>query len=308
MTKIVIGIPTFKRPEGLSRLLDSLESITILFDVHFLVADNEGLGGHGHRVVNKLAPSYAYPLSLISVPERGISNVRNALMVHAFDTLNADMLAMIDDDEIVEPNWLLELVKMQQQTHADVVGGQVKPEFEQSPPEWTDGLGLYWRTVYPDGHINLIEGTTSVLLHRSVRDSFPTITFDIEYGLTGGGDKEFFTRLKNEGATFAFASKSISHEFFGDSRMTKAWAIQRAYRIGSGDMRNIIKNGDMGYLSKECFKAVLASIFVVSKNLWLSNDHVKYFHNKLTLERQKGKFNGFFGAPLINTYSKIHGK
>jgi len=308
MTKIIIGIPTFKRPEGLSRLLLSLEKIEISFDVEIIVADNEGLQGHGHNVVSEMASSYTYPLSVISVPERGISSVRNSIMNHAFETLNADMLAMIDDDEIVESNWLLELVKMQQQTHADVVGGQVKPEFENGAPAWTDGLGLYWRAVYPDGLIDLIEGTTSVLLNRSVRDNFPNIKFDIEYGLTGGGDKEFFTRLKNKGATFAFSSKSISHEFFGESRMTKEWAMQRAYRIGSGDMRNVIKNGGMSYLSKEFLKAVFASIVAISKSLFLSNHKTHYFHNKLSFERQKGKFNGCFGTPLINTYSKIHGK
>ncbi|NQZ93763.1 MAG: glycosyltransferase [Moritella sp.] len=308
MTKIIIGIPTFKRPEGLSRLLLSLEKINISFDVHFLVADNEGVQGHGHSVVSKMASSYTYPLSVISVPERGISNVRNSIMNHAFETLDADMLAMIDDDEVVESNWLLELVKMQQQTNADVVGGQVKPEFEKVAPAWTDGLGLYWRAVYPDGLIDLIEGTTSVLLNRSVRDNFPNIKFDIAYGLTGGGDKEFFTRLKNKGATFAFSSKSISHEFFGESRMTKEWAMQRAYRIGSAELRikKLHENSYVIYFS--IIKAFIAITYLYIRCFSSYTVRKETFHFQLKQQRQKGKLTGFFGSPLVNTYKKIHGK
>lgn len=308
MTKIVVGVPTFKRPEGLSRLLLSIEKINVSFDVEILVADNEGLKGHGHSVVNQMMLSYAFPISVISVPERGISSVRNSIMNHAFGTLNADMLAMIDDDEIVEVNWLLELVKMQLRTNADVVGGQVRPEFESEAPGWTDGLGLYWRTVYQDGYIDLIEGTTSVLFHRSVWDDFSGIKFDIEYGLTGGGDKEFFTRLKQQGAKFAFASKSISHEFFGESRMTKEWAMQRAYRIGAAELRIKKRHESCSAIYFSIIKTVIAISYLYICNLISSFVKKEVFHLQLKQQRQKGKLKGFFGRPLVNTYNKIHGK
>lgn len=306
---IVIGIPTFKRPQGLARLLDSIAAQQTSFIPQVLVADNEGEQGAGLKVVEEVrSQGFPFPLTAIAVPERGISQVRNALMKHAFENLAADALAMVDDDERVESGWIAALVSMQAQGNFDVVGGVVFPEFETTPPQWSDSLAVYWRTIYPDGSIDMIHGTTNVLLNRSLHERFPDTFFDSSFGLTGGGDKEFFTRLKHKGAVFGFAADAVSHEFFDAGRATKSWAVKRAYRIGSGDARIFkLYSRTFGEWSREAVKlstAFMLSPVLILVMVWSPS---KQMRAVLMLTRQLGKLNGLFGKPP-RVYETIYGK
>lgn len=307
--KVVIGIPTFKRPQGVRRLLESIRKQIATFEPVVLVADNEGNDGVGLATVQKMLDE-GYPLQLkaIAVNERGISQVRNALMREAFDSMQADLLAMIDDDEWVEPQWIASLVKVQQQTKADVVGGSVAPEFEVAPPAWAKGLNIYYQTEETtSGVVPLISGTTNVLLSRSIVVKYPEERFDPFYSLVGGGDKEFFTRIKRRGATFAFAHEAQAHEIFGASRLTKKWAIERAYRIGAGDIRIISKSKpSLTVWCKEVFKFLAAvGISSILLIIMLGKPHKK-MHARLKLARQFGKLSALRGTQR-EVYKNVHG-
>lgn len=307
---IVIGIPTFKRPEGLKHLLNSIAKQNIDCKFSVLVADNEGDNGVGLATVEQVrAEGYPYPLSAIPVNDRGISQVRNALMDEAFGRMGAEMLAMVDDDEWVEPQWLSSLIKVQKLTNADVVGGSVDPEFELTPPSWVKGLGIYYRIQRnTSGLVSIVEGTTNVLIHRKVYDTTPIERFDPFYSLVGGGDKEFFTRLKRRGATFAFAHEAKSYEIFGASRMTKKWAIERASRIGAADSRAFIqKKPTFLEWCKELSKVVGAiAVSMISYVLMYTKPH-KQMKARLKIARQMGKIGAFFGKQK-QVYREVHGK
>lgn len=307
--KVVVGIPTFKRPQGLRRLLNSIAKQVSNFEIIVLVADNEGDYGTGLCTVQEvLAQNYPLSLKAIAVNERGISQVRNALMDEAFGNMKADLLAMIDDDEWVEPQWITSLVAVQQQTNADVTGGSVSPEFEMPPPAWSKGLNIYYQSVEnKSGLVPFVSGTTNVLLSRSIVDNYPEERFDTYYSLVGGGDKEYFTRLKRLGATFAFAHEAQAHEIFGTTRLTKSWAIERAYRIGAGDIRIISKNDPTIYTKiKEITKfsgALITSVAVYVLMFAIPNERMKA---RLKFSRQMGKLSALSGAQK-KVYKDIHG-
>lgn len=307
--RVVIGIPTYKRPIGLARLLDSVAKQKAVFKPIVVVADNEGDAGTGLQVVEKTkSAGYPFELHAIAVNERGISQARNALLSYGFETLDATHLAMIDDDEWVEPQWIAEFVKVQQQTSADVVGGSVSPEFETQRPEWAKGLHIYYESNPGfSGPISLVQGTTNVMLARSIVENYPSERFDTFYSLVGGGDKEFFTRIKRLGATFAFAHKAQSHELFAASRLTKKWALERAYRIGAGDMR-IIKQQKPGFIvwAVELSKLLFASVFsAIAAVAFIAIPH-KHMKARLKFVRQLGKISAFFGKQKA-VYSRVHG-
>ena len=307
--KIVIGIPTFRRPWGLSRLLASIAKLDVQFSINVLVADNDKDKRQGIAVVEQVRKD-GFPFSIIGivVPDRGISQVRNALMRNAFEILAADGLAMVDDDEIVETNWLSKLVAMQEKGGFDVVGGLTLPEFEESPPEWSKGLRIYWRRIHNPGAISIIQSTVNILLHRSLHERFRGCNFNPEFGLTGGEDKEFFTRLKQKGAKFGFATEAKSHEYISSSRMTRRWALQRAFRIGWSDARvfqlNMHRQKDSGYEVVKLSGALLISSICILSTIWSPNLQMKAC---MTLVRQFGKLNSLFGSPP-QIYKVIHGK
>jgi glycosyltransferase involved in cell wall biosynthesis len=308
--RVVIGIPSFKRPQGLARLLDSLAKQRVDFEVRVVVADNDSELQQGIATVGQYQQrGFRFPLEAFAVTERGISQVRNALMQRAFIDYQADFLAMLDDDEWAEEAWLKNLVEVQQQTRADVVGGRVSPEFEVPAPDWAQGLAIYYQQqIRQSGPVNLIYATTNVLLSKSILSQFPGQLFDPFYSLVGGGDVEFFTRLKNLGATFAFAHQAGSHEIFGASRLTRQWARERAFRIGAGDMRIILKNNtSFKRLLTELSKALAASCVAGLQVLLHFTSSHRRMAGQLLFMRQLGKISAVFGKQKP-VYRQTHGQ
>lgn len=307
-SKIVIGIPTFRRPQGLRRLLISIAEQRAPFLPVIVVADNEGERGAGLKVVRELQSrgNYPFPIHGVPVPDRGISQVRNAIMRVGFEELKADALAMVDDDEWVEPGWIAALVAMQKEVNADVVGGLVLPEFEREPPKWVRHLNLYSWPCHRSGQVELISGSASILFGSRLAAEFRDERFDPAFSRSGGGDKELFVRLKRKGAIFAFAPEAISHEHFGASRITMRWAIERAYRIGIGDARILTthlrsRKGWIVELGK-----IVAAFAVAPVQIVLAWSMPQRMRGIITLARQFGKLSGFLGYRL-NVYDQTHG-
>lgn len=241
--KTVIGVATFRRPAGLLRLLESLECMETGRNIEIVVAENDAPGLEGATAVSSLVQQgYRWPVAVVFVERRGISEARNALIEAAFRDPTVVALAMVDDDQWVEPGWIDALTDMQEATGATVVGCRVVPDFQGLPGDWTEGLNVFWRESKNDGLCELIVGTDGVLLDRTVLNHCKPPYFDPEFSLTGGGDKEFFVRLSKKGATFAYAGSAIAHEIFGRDRLNVGWACRRAFRIGSTDMRTVLRH------------------------------------------------------------------
>ncbi len=240
--KIVIAIPTCKRPKMLKRALVALESTETDHDVRVLVADNDVTRREGLGVVDELtARGYRFPLSAILVTERGIPQVRNALVERALVQEGASTIVFIDDDQWPEPQWLSALIAMQEKTGADVVGCAVVPDFEVAPPAWARTSTVYRAVAAHDGEVKIVYGTCGVLISSRVLDLEPLPWFDPDFALTGGEDADFFNRLRNLGIKFASAKDSIVYEVYPASRVTLRWALKRAYRIGCSDVRILKK-------------------------------------------------------------------
>ena len=59
--RVLIAIPTFRRPDGLRRLLAAIAKMETAAEIKVLVADNEGAGA-GTDVVKEPAKSYRFPI------------------------------------------------------------------------------------------------------------------------------------------------------------------------------------------------------------------------------------------------------
>ncbi len=307
---VVIGIPSFRRPEGLTTLLDSIRKIK--FEGRFLVvvADNDNELRQGIKVVEDLNKSdLGFELESILVKERGISNVRNYLMDYAFIKLKSDYLVMIDDDEWVEQDWLSKLVATQLDTGAHIVGGKMIPIFNPEIPSWAVDLPIYYdKTNSTSGVVTLVHGTTNVLLSKNIISDFPNEKFDLSFSLIGGGDKEYFSRLKSRGAIFAYNSEAISYEEFSGKRITKEWAYERAFRIGSSEATIWRKlNKPFHFYLFEILKSLLAlfsSLIFLPFCLSKIDRHVFYV---MRINRQIGKYCGLLGYNK-KVYKVVHGK
>ena len=87
----------------------------------------------------------------------------------------------------------------------------------------------------------MIDGAGNVCVSRRCFEEMAAPHFDPAFALTGGEDREFFTRLKRAGKRFAWADEAVCHEHVPASRASLGWALSRAYRIGNSDMRVFLK-------------------------------------------------------------------
>ena len=131
-----VCIATYRRPEGLGRLLTSLteQQGAPPFDV--IVVDNDAQhSGEG------VAIRYCERLNLTYVvePIRGLSRVRNRAVAESRGTF----LAFIDDDEWAAPQWLARLAAKAEEYFADVVAGPVTFVFDNKVPEHIRSCSLF---------------------------------------------------------------------------------------------------------------------------------------------------------------------
>src|SRR5262249_46345775 len=122
--RVIIAIPTYKRPKSLARLLYAIARLKTEAEISVLVADNDAKAHQGFDFCENLAPAYRWPLKAVIEPARGIAQVRNRLVAEMLQG-DAQFCAMIDDDEWPDENWIEELLRAQRTFNADTVQGSV---------------------------------------------------------------------------------------------------------------------------------------------------------------------------------------
>lgn len=242
MADVVIAIPSFRRPKSLERLLLAIENLNTGAWVTVLVADNDADKREAVQACETVrSRGYRWPVESIVVAERGIANVRNALVDHALRHHDGEFIAMLDDDEEPDTKWLDELLRVQAETGADALNGSTKRVFETDPGAWAVHCDGVSDVFAPTGNIGIIEGTGNLLARRTLFAGMTAPWFDPAFAMTGGEDKDFFVRAKKTGARFAWANEAIAYDYVPPSRANLKWALSRAYSAGNSDMRVFLK-------------------------------------------------------------------
>lgn len=231
--RVVIAIPTFRRPKNLARLLAALARLKTDADISILVADNDAQGQEGLALSTRLAPHYRWPLRAVLAKERGIAQVRNTLVAEALSDAKAGFIAMLDDDEWPDADWIEAFLRVQRATSADALQGSII---------FSDKSGATTDIRRATGPIDMLQGAGNLFLSRARLAAMTPPWFDPAFALTGGEDRDFFLRLKSEGARFAWADEARAYGDVPDSRANLAWALKRAYSIGNSDMRVLLKH------------------------------------------------------------------
>jgi succinoglycan biosynthesis protein ExoM len=275
---VLVGIPTHKRPDLLRECLASVErQVGALPEVSVFVADNDANGRAGAELATELATKFRFPLASTVVDEPGISAVRNAILDEARRRKVA-FVAMIDDDETASPEWLDRLLAMQRSTSADVVGGPVKYSFATPPKPSVAEARMFNKKPRPAGKSPPLRSTANFMVSARALAAADWPTFDLDFGLTGGGDTEWFMRLGRLGLRFAWAPEAVTNEGVPPERATEEWVLKRAYRAGNSNMRAALKHWpskpliyNLGYVALAIGSApLLAALLLAPKRrLWV---------------------------------------
>lgn len=224
---VAVCIATYRRPDGLERLVASLDRLTFASaapQITILVVDNDAQSDPAappppsrHAIVRRIEPV------------RGLASVRNACLDHA--PPEAGFIAFVDDDEWVEPQWLDALLAVQHATGADIVQGPVRPAYPTPPPNWMSEGGYHEVGPFDDSQRLEHGATGNVLIAREalVRTG---ARFAVDYDASGGEDVDFFAFMQARGCRIVAAADAVAHEAVPPERMTRAWVLRRRYRTG----------------------------------------------------------------------------
>lgn len=246
--RIAIGVITRRRPQGLRRLLESLDALELSgspgsgnprasdpplrIDAEVLLVENDDPPGLGPP------PPCRLPLRRVFEPRPGIPFARNRVIEIALAEESPggfDAIAFIDDDETADPAWLRALAATLASTGADVATGPALAAFEDGPPpRWAERSGAFDGLDFPTGTERPTAFTHNVLV-RTEALRRTGVRFDERLAMTGGSDTHLFSRLAQAGRRIVWCREAICREWTPASRLTIAWALQRAYRIGATD-------------------------------------------------------------------------
>ena len=224
--RVSILVATFRRPDGLEHLLRSLLDLAPDSPPHEIVVVDNDVRESADAVVSRFDGGRT-TIRYDREPVRGIARARN----RALDVSTGELCAFIDDDEIAEPRWLVELERALVDGNADGAFGPVVPAFAQDAPAWVRELGFHGAAAVP--------GARALAWHETYagnalvrRDAFGAERFDEGLGLTGGEDVDLFARLLGRGARFVATERAVVRETVPAERTTLRWMSRRAYRNG----------------------------------------------------------------------------
>jgi len=302
--KIVLCICTYRRPDGLQKLLEALPRLEGASNMEIVVVDNDA-GGDGLAVCGSLDKDYPYPVHALSQLEPGISAARNTATTEALK-FAPELVAFLDDDEWPEPQWLSELIRVQSHYQVDVVGGPTCPVFPEGTssdlldnPYFGADMGL------EDGTQCQLQAGGNFLIQANALQSMAPVFFRPEFTQSGGEDLAFFTQLAQKGYSMRWAANAIVHEPVPESRLQPDWLKHRVVTIHNSRVRvmQLLQPGLSATLVR-CTKTVGLGVFAAGLSCfsWASPTIAD------KAQQLRWKFEGKLGAHLgrINIRSETY--
>ena len=231
MYKIAVCIPTYKRPDILQQLLDSIAKNnfdrSLITSVDIIVVDND-VDKTAEVLINNLkSEAYSlYQLHYYNYTVKGLSYVRNELIRRGL-ALNPDFLIFIDDDEYVTTEWMNELLRTIIRNNADAARGPVFVKLSDHIPK--DISKLFVRENYVNNTRISTWTTGNLILRRTSLEKY-NVWFDDRFSKTGAEDSYFGVQMAKKGATIYWAANAVTYEIIPDARANVRWFLRRKYR------------------------------------------------------------------------------
>ncbi len=224
--RVDIVMCTFRRPQ-VGEAIEAIGRMRGLqgLSVRLVIADNDDTDS-GRAAVQAAAASLPFPCVYVHAPARNISIARNACLDAAAD---ADWVAGLDDDEIVSPDWLAQMLAAVKATGADSAIGKVIADYPADTPGWVRELDYH--SSYPERE-RVPTANSGNAIMRWKGAPWHGQRYDLERGTSGGEDTEFFLRLQRMGMTTVAAPRATVTEAVPPARQTLEWLSSRRFRMG----------------------------------------------------------------------------
>lgn len=232
--RIVVCVPSFRRPQHLRKTLQSLAAQSAGRRFAVVVVDNDATKCEAVPVATEFLLSGKLSGLCAVEPRQGNCHAINAAFETARETFpSAEHFLMIDDDEVASPGWLEAMVHAAETSGADIVGGPVFPQFDDAQKRGLRHHPAFAPAYESSGPVPVIYGSGNCLIRRSVFEHLPEPAFDLRFNLLGGGDTDFFWRGMKAGLKFHWAAEAVIDETVPPGRTSLRWLVLRGLRIGA---------------------------------------------------------------------------
>ena len=275
----------------LRRLLFKMEGQLTegLFGYSVVIVDNDR-SESARQVAEACAHRSKISIRYYVEPEQNIALARNKAIKNA----KGDFVSLIDDDEIPENNWLLQLYKALKRYKADGILGPVLPYFENEPPRWVRKGGFFDRPTLPSGHVLLWHETRTgnALLKKDLFKKNQN-WFDPAFG-SGGEDRDFFRRKIVEGHIFVWCNEAPVFEIVPQVRWARTVLLKRALLRGKMSL-NSAETRKLSVL----YSVAAIAIYTICLPLFFFLGHHVFIKYLIKDFDHLGKLFAFLGIELV---------
>ncbi|MEC4986424.1 MAG: glycosyltransferase [Oscillatoria sp. PMC 1068.18] len=240
---IEVAICTYNNAQLLDRALATITEQRVDLSIRWsvLVVDNNSTDETAAIAQNYLNTGKIPQLRLIHEPQQGLSYAR----ICAVRSTNCELIAFVDDDCLLSPNWVQQAVTFfQEHPQAGAVGSRVKLLWEVPPPEEVLPFQGYL-SAYDRGDLPLqmpSEGNTylvgaGLVVRRSALLASGWLEKTAMVGrngkkLTAGDDSEIVLRIRNAGYELWYNSAMQLQHYIPKRRISPQYLQKLVRGIG----------------------------------------------------------------------------
>lgn len=230
--RLVMCICSARRRDLLRSCIASFQDLVVPdnWDVQLLVVDNNAVP-ECQAALADLVSELPLSARVVHEPDPGIPQARNRAIETALE-YEPNFLAFIDDDEIIDRNWLEAMVKAHEKYNGEVYTGPVYPLNSSDSSVWTRKRRLR-RRERATGLRRRVAATNNVMFSSGlVTREGRNLRFDERLRYCGGEDTDFFTRAYLQGVEIIWVSEAQVHEHVPPHRQTFSYQVRRSFREG----------------------------------------------------------------------------
>ena len=244
---VAVYVCTYRRNDALSRMLDSLEvaAANAMPETELaVVVVDDNPDGRARQLVESSTRVFPLGLHYRHCGQGNIAAARNTGLEAAMDL--ADWVAMVDDDQVVVPKWLTELMRVQSETNADAITAPVYARFADDAPSWIRDqpfAELWGTSLKPDGATVTDLQTANSIIRTSFLTDHPEVRFSRDLGLVGGEDMVFYRAALAAGLKAHYSREAVNWELEPAERATFRYQMRRCLWHGNTEAVTNLRAG-----------------------------------------------------------------
>lgn len=279
---LTVTIQTYNNAETLGMTLKSLRTLQCppVNDYEILIIDNNS-SDNTPEIVRKHAASHLPQVRYFFEPQQGLSHARNRALKEA----RGQVVCFLDDDVIVDSQWLIAVSAAFANYSADVVGGRSYLIYPGKRPAWLSRRTEVLLSRLDHGDRTLVNTERDLFgLNFSIRRNLAIKLggFKTDLGRCGkslncGEEIELLDRVRNMGGTIVYEPKAVVGHIIKPQRLSKSWLLRRTYAGAVATERLLIAKGKVNRLGRLFIHTVRCWGSVVKSLLWKRDNAAAVF-------------------------------